>query len=132
MGRDDLRDDPRFASNADRLANREALTALLDEEFSKHPMAHWQQLLAGFVPVAPVYELGDALDNPWLETIGMRTSVMQEDKGSIDILASPIKLDGQRLANRAAPKLGADSEAILEDLGYSQDAISQLRAGGVI
>ncbi len=132
IGRDDLRQDPRFASNADRLANREELTALLDAEFSQQTMAHWQDLLAGFVPVAPVYELGDALDNPWLETIGMRDQVSHPSKGAIDVLASPIKLDGERLPNRLAPELGADSDAILEDLGYSGDEIARLRAGGII
>ncbi len=132
IGRDDLRADPRFASNADRLMNREELTRLLDQEFSKHPMAHWQDLLAGFVPVAPVYELGDALDNPWLRTIGMRDTVEHADRDRIEILASPIKLDGQRLPNRAAPLLGADSDDILVELGYDEDAIAKLRAGGIV
>lgn len=132
IGRDDLRDDPRFASNADRLAQREELTGILDEEFSKQPMAHWQKLLAGFVPVAPVYELADALDNPWLKTIGMRDSVDHPNRKNVQILASPIKLDGKRLPNRAAPLLGADSDAILTDLGYDEDAIAKLRAGGIV
>ncbi|WP_379554271.1 CaiB/BaiF CoA transferase family protein [Qipengyuania sp. DGS5-3] len=132
MGREDLRGDPRFASNADRLAHRGLLTQLLDDEFSKQPMSHWQDLLAGYVPVAPVYELGDALDNPWLETIGMRDSVDHPDRENIQILASPIKLDGKRLPNRAAPLLGADSDAILGDLGYDEAAIAKLRAGGII
>jgi crotonobetainyl-CoA:carnitine CoA-transferase CaiB-like acyl-CoA transferase len=132
MGRDDLRNDPRFATNADRLAHRELLTELLDKEFSRQPMAHWQKLLAGFVPVAPVYELGAALDNPWLRTIGMRDQVSLDDGRAIDVLASPIKLDGSRLPNRAAPMLGADSDAILGDLGYSDDEIAKLRGGGII
>jgi len=132
IGREDLRDDPRFAKNADRLEHRGVLTQLLDEEFSKEPMAHWQELLAGAVPVAPVYELGDALDNPWLRTIGMRDQVGHAEKGSIDVLASPIKLDGDRLPNRAAPELGADSDTILEGLGYSTDDIAKLRSGGII
>jgi len=132
IGRSDLRDDPHFASNADRLSQREELTRLLDEEFSKQPMAYWQELLAGFVPVAPVYELGDALDNPWLETIGMRDSVDHPDRENVQVLASPIKLDGERLPNRAAPLLGADSDSILSDLGYDEDGIAKLRAGGIV
>ncbi|MEE4154791.1 MAG: CoA transferase [Erythrobacter sp.] len=132
MGRKDLHDDPRFATNADRLANRAVLTEVLDEEFSKQPMAHWQDLLAGHVPVAPVYELGAALDNPWLRTIGLRTSVDHPDRPEMQILASPLKFDGQRPLNRAAPLLGADSDAILGDLGYDEAAIAELRKSGVV
>ncbi|MEM7779399.1 MAG: CoA transferase [Pseudomonadota bacterium] len=132
MGRDDLLSDPRFATNADRLENRDVLTELLDAEFSKEPMAHWQELLAGYVPVAPVYTLGDALDNPWLETIGMRTTVEHPDNPELNILANPIRFDGERLPNRAAPFLGADSEAILADLGYDEETIAELRKSGVI
>ena len=132
MGRDDLKTDLRFASNADRLANREALTNLLDEEFQKQPMAYWQDLLAGHVPVAPVYTLGAALDNPWLETIGMRDRVAHPDNPELNILANPLKFNGERLPNRAAPLLGEDSDAILADLGYDEATVENLRKNGVI
>ncbi len=75
-------------------------------------MAHWQDLLAGSVPVAPVYELADALDNPWLREIGMRDSVDHPDRADMQVLASPIRLDGQRLPNRAAPLLGSRQRRI--------------------
>ena len=132
MGRDDLKNDARFASNADRLANRDALTELLDAEFLQKPMAHWQDLLAGFVPVAPVYELGAALDNPWLKEIGLRDEVAHPDNPQLQVLASPLKFDGQRPPNRAAPLLGADREDILAGLGYDADAIEQLHRSGTI
>lgn len=132
IGREDLVDDPRFKTNADRLANRDALTEVLDAHFSAETMAHWQGLLAGSVPVAPVYELGDALDNPWLHTIGMRDSVPHADNPDLQILANPIKFDGQRLPNRAAPLLGEDNDDILSGLGYGDDEISDLRSSGVI
>ena len=132
LGRDDLKDDPRFASNADRLANRETLTRLLDAEFEQKPMAYWQDLLAGYVPVAPVYELGDALDNPWLRETGMRTRVDHPDRGNVEVLANPIKLDGKRLPNRAAPLLGADSDDLLGELGYEAAEIAEMRRQGVV
>ena len=124
--------DPRFATNADRLANRGALTDLLDAEFGREPMAHWQELLAGHVPVAPVYELADALDNPWLDTIGMTGTVDHPAKPKMRVLASPIKLDGQRPPNRPAPMLGADSEAILAEAGYSDADIAALKKAGTV
>jgi len=132
MGRADLKGDPRFASNADRLANRDELTRVLDEEFAAKPMAHWQELLAGHVPVAPVHTLAAALDNPWLEETGMRASVQHPDNPDLKVLANPIRFDGERLPNRAAPLLGADSDAILSDLGYDEMAITELRRNGVI
>jgi crotonobetainyl-CoA:carnitine CoA-transferase CaiB-like acyl-CoA transferase len=48
------------------------------------------------------------------------------------VLASPLKFDGQRPPNRAAPLLGADSDALLAELGYSADEIAALHRSGVI
>ena len=132
IDRVDLAQDPRFATNEDRLANRDVLTALLDAEFQRRPVAHWHGLLAGHVPVAPVHSLADALDNDWLRTTGMRTQVAHPDRAQVEVLASPIKLDGERLPNRAAPLLSADTEAILGELGHDADAIEDLRQAGVV
>lgn len=130
--RPDLAQDPRFATNKDRRANREALTEVLDEIFGEHPMAHWQALLAGHMPIAPVYELGQAMDNPFLRETGLRTTIPHPDREEMEVFASPLKLDGQRPPNRAAPLLGADSEAILGELGYDADAIAELRSRGLV
>ena len=132
IGHSELIADPRFDTPANRLANRAELSGLLDNIFGEHPVAHWQGLLEGHVPVAPVYNLDEALDNPWLETIGMRDQISHPDRPEMDVLSSPIKLDGQRMPNKAGPLLGADSEAILGEIGYDSDAISELRAGGIV
>lgn len=132
IGHPELAKDPRFAANPDRLANRAALTEVLDTIFEAQPMAHWQQLLGAHVPVAPVYGLDQALDNPWLEEIGMRDVVPHPDRAELHVLASPIKLDGQRLPNRAGPLLGADSDSLLAELGYDEDEVTRLRADGIV
>jgi crotonobetainyl-CoA:carnitine CoA-transferase CaiB-like acyl-CoA transferase len=132
IGHPELAADPRFATNPDRLANREALTDLLDRIFEAQPVKHWQALLEGHVPVAPVYGLDQALDNPWLEEIGMRDIVPHPDNPELHVLTSPIKLDGQRLPNRAGPLLGADSDTLLAELGYDEDEVSRLRAAGIV
>jgi crotonobetainyl-CoA:carnitine CoA-transferase CaiB-like acyl-CoA transferase len=132
IGHPELIGDPRFAGPADRLANRTELTVLLDAVFARQPMAHWQGLLEGYVPVAPVYSLDQALDNPWVDSVGMRQRVDHPDRMGIEVLASPIKIDGQRLPARAGPLLGADSEAVLAESGFGADEIAELRQAGVI
>ncbi|WOE75378.1 CaiB/BaiF CoA transferase family protein [Alterisphingorhabdus coralli] len=128
----ELIDDPRFDTPANRLKNRAELTAVLDKVFEQHPMQHWQQLLQGHVPVAPVFALDQALDNPWLKTIGMRETISHKDRQEIDVLSSPIKLNGERLPNKAGPLLGEDSDTILGEIGYDADAIASLRAEGIV
>jgi crotonobetainyl-CoA:carnitine CoA-transferase CaiB-like acyl-CoA transferase len=132
IGRSELADDPRFKTPADRLANRTEMSAVLDAIFATQPVAHWQRLLEGHVPVAPVYELGQALDNPWLDTIGMRDSVIHPDMEEMHVLANPIRLDGARLPSKAGPLLGADSDDVLAEIGYDADKITALRQSGVI
>lgn len=132
IGHPSLKDDARFANNADRLAHRAALTEVLDTIFAEQPIRHWQNLLEGHVPVAPVYELDQAMDNPWLDTIGMRDTVSHPDRPELRVLSSPIKVDGRRLPNRAGPLLGADSDSILQELGYDAPAIAELRQAGVV
>jgi crotonobetainyl-CoA:carnitine CoA-transferase CaiB-like acyl-CoA transferase len=105
---------------------------VLDAIFVTQPTVHWQALLEGHVPVAPVYDLAQAMDNPWLETIGMTDTVSHPDRADLRVLSNPIKLDGQRLPNRAGPLLGADSDTILTELGYDGEAIANLRQSGVI
>jgi len=84
------------------------------------------------MPIAPVYAMDQALDNPWLETIAMRDIVAHPDMSEMHVLSSPIKLNGQRLPNKAGPLLGQDSDAILDEIGYDAGAIAKMRANGVI
>ena len=132
IGHTELAQDARFSTETERLANRAALSDHLDDIFKTQPTAYWQALLEGFVPIAPVYQLDEALDNPWLDTIGMTDTVQHPDREDFRVLASPIRIDGKRLPNRAGPLLGADSNDILADLGYDEGAIADLRAGGII
>jgi crotonobetainyl-CoA:carnitine CoA-transferase CaiB-like acyl-CoA transferase len=53
-------------------------------------------------------------------------------QGPLRVLSNPIKIDGDRLPNRAAPKLGCDTDALLGEIGYSSADISQLRNEGTV
>lgn len=131
IGAPHLKDDPRFATVPARLEHRDDLTAILDGIFLQHSTDHWVAALGGIVPVAPVHGLAQALDSPRIAD--MIDHVPHADRADgIRVLANPIKLDGARLPNRAAPKLGADTDAVLSDAGLAPEEIAQLRADGII
>lgn len=132
IGLPNLPDDARFAANDDRFANREALMAILDERFRTRPTARWVAVLAGRVPVAPVLTLPQALDNPYLAAAGGIQEVGHCERPGLRVLSSPIRLDGERPAAAPGPALGADTDAILRDLGLRDGDIADLRASGVI
>ncbi|MFZ4069005.1 MAG: CaiB/BaiF CoA transferase family protein [Caulobacterales bacterium] len=108
IGRPDLAADARFAATDARFANREALTFALDSHLVQQPTNHWLQVLGGHVPVAPVYDIAEALDSDYVQANGMIETVDHPDSrgGKLRTLASPIKVNGARLKSRRAPKLG--------------------------
>jgi len=124
--RPDLLNHPDYVTIAKRRENRDALTVVLDAVFEQATTADWLQRLQGLLPAAPVYDLPQALDNPYLATIGMVQDVPHPMKADFRALSNPIKLDGQRLENRRAPALGEHSTELLGALGYSADDIARL------
>lgn len=132
IDRADLASDPRFATPADRLANRDALTTVLDAVFQQQSTAYWLGVLQGHMPVSAVNPLDAALDNPFLRETGMLDTVAHPDRPELRVLANPIRLDGERLPNRAGPLLGADTASVLVEAGYSVAEIADLKASGVI
>ncbi|WP_312370940.1 CoA transferase [Stenotrophomonas sp.] len=110
--------EPRFANFASRRDAREELTVLVDAILSTQPSAHWTQLFAGRIPIAPVLDIAQALDNPYVRDVDMLQDV-EHAKGRQRLLRNPIKLDGQRLSGTACPPLNADADALLRELGYN-------------
>jgi crotonobetainyl-CoA:carnitine CoA-transferase CaiB-like acyl-CoA transferase len=113
LGRNDLNADARFSSQAARAGNREALTAALDAEFRKQPTKHWMGVLAGVLPIAPVFDLEEALESPFLRANRMIAHVPHPERPDMRVLSNPIKIDGQRLSQRVCSAPGADNDAVL-------------------
>jgi crotonobetainyl-CoA:carnitine CoA-transferase CaiB-like acyl-CoA transferase len=128
VGRPDLLDHPDYHTAAARRTHRDRLTLVLDEVFMQATTAAWLEKLQGLLPAAPVYDLPQALDNPYLETIGMIQAVPHPLKADFRALSNPIRIDGARLENRRAPALGEHSGEVLGALGYSADEIARLTA----
>ena len=131
IGHPELAQDPRFATMRDRATNRDALTPVLDEIFKQAVTANWLAKLQTHVPVAPVYDLPAALDNPFVEQINMRAKMPHHD-GELEVLRNPIRFDQQRLATTPGRGLGEDNEELLgKELGL-QEQLEDLKARGII
>ncbi len=128
-GRPDLAADPRFTDLTTRRANLPALTAEMDAMFETRTSADWAALLGGRVPFGPVNDVFQALDNPFVAEIGMRDRVAHPDiEGGLQMLAAPIRIDGERMPAKRAPKLGEDTEALLGTSRAFPDDVSPNRA----
>jgi succinate--hydroxymethylglutarate CoA-transferase len=132
MGRPDLLRDPRFADNESRMANRDALTAILEGGFQQKTTADWLAGLQGQVPCAPVLTVAQALDNPFVSEQGKIIGLSHPTRGQVKVLASPFHCPGEEIPLRLAPHLGEATEAILTELGYEATQIAALREAGVI
>ncbi|MDP6259155.1 MAG: CoA transferase [Rhodospirillales bacterium] len=132
IGKPEWIDDPRFNSFAMRLENRDLLTELLDEVLSERDTAEWLEKLEGKVPVAPINDVEQALEAPFVKDHGRIVDVPHDTEGAVRLLASPIRCSDEDIKYRAAPKLGADADDILHAAGYNESRIKKLRKAKVI
>jgi len=109
-----LGEDPRFDTMAARLDNRAALSAEVDRICEARTTQEWTEILAGQVPFAPIYDLRQALDNPFVDAVGMRETVAHPDapNGRLEMLAAPFRINGVRPKGKRAPKMGEAAEDI--------------------
>jgi crotonobetainyl-CoA:carnitine CoA-transferase CaiB-like acyl-CoA transferase len=124
IGRPELALDPRFAAQAPRQANRDALTEIIDHELSQKPTEHWLAKLNGVLPVAPVLDLAQALENPFLVSTGMIRDTPHPAKPDMRTLANPIKINGKRLEQTVCSQLGADNAEYLNNPPASRRVVS--------
>lgn len=121
--RPDLITDARFVDIPTRRRNVAELTQVLDEVFQTRTTDAWMAVLGGKAPFAPVKDLKDALDNPYVAEIAMRDVVEHPDRPEgLHMLASPVRVNGRRMPGVRAPKMG---EHNAELLGDAQDGLGQ-------
>ena len=132
MERTDLRDDARFATFAERYANRDVLIPLLASDFARRTTGDWLERLRGHVPCGPVYSVEEALADEHAIARDMVTGVDHPAFGWLRQVGTPLKMAGVTPVHRRAPRLGEHTDAILGEAGYSAGEIARLRAAGVV
>ena len=131
LGRPEWSVDPEFSTYAARLKNRLQVTQMLDAAFMQKPTTAWLEQLRGKVPVAPVNDIAQALDNPFVKEQERVLDFLYPDGRSIRLLALPVRT-GDPHPVKAAPTMGEHTEALLAELGYDAQRILTLRAAGVV
>ncbi len=127
-GRPELIDDPRFADGTARVRNADALYGLLDDVVIERTTAEWLAFCEeNSIPAAEVVELERIGDDPHFAAVGLFRSEDHPTEGPYRYVRSPIRLDGDVAPLRHhAPRLGADTEEILTELGWDRAAIDEL------
>ena len=135
LGRGDLADDPRFATNAKRVENRDALIPQLAETFRRNTVAHWLDALrAADVPAAPVNNLDRAFAEPPVAEREMIVEYEHPQAGKVRLPGNPIKFSGAGATiSNPAPLLGEHTDAVLGRLlGLSGTEIEALKKSGAV
>ena len=130
-----LIDDPRFATNPDRVEHRDELIPILEKVLVTRTTADWTAYFESVeMPCAPVNSLREAFAQEQLIANGSIVEIAHPIKGAIHVVAAPYKLHDSRLETyNAPPLLGADTESVLiEILGRSKEDVQKLASDGVI
>jgi formyl-CoA transferase len=133
IGRTDLLTDPRFSDPGRLMANMSQLTAILDEVFGAHPMAHWHDVFGGVhVTFGAVRGPDEVINDPQLRANDI--VVPLDGAGHVQsTISSPMQVhDAEKVPARRAPELGEHNEEILQELGFDSKQIDGLLASGAV
>jgi crotonobetainyl-CoA:carnitine CoA-transferase CaiB-like acyl-CoA transferase len=135
MGLEELLDDPRFATNAARVKNRQVLIAKLQEVFLTKAYEEWEELLLTHgIPVGAINTIDQVVEHPQVKARGMIVESDHPVAGTVKIVGVPVKLSETPGAVREpAPLLGQHTDEVLHTyLGMPAAEIAALRQAGVI
>ncbi|RDB42515.1 CoA transferase [Halomonas sp. DQ26W] len=134
VGRPELAEDPRFATNPERVRHRLELVALMVEITLTRSSTEWIALLSEIsVPCGPIQNIAQVFEDPQVRAREMKIE-LETEHGLVPGVANPIKYSRTRLEYRKAPPaLGADTDAVLAQLlGKAPEEIDTLRRRGVL
>lgn len=131
---EELIDDPRFLHNRDRVANRDALAALLQTKLARRNSdCVIRQLRAAAVPVAPVADIQTLVSSEQLQALRLLKPLPNEDVPELQLVQPALRFDQKRPSwQQPPPRLGADGRKLLARAGYNAHEIDALHRGGVV
>jgi formyl-CoA transferase len=134
MGKPELATDPRYATPEARLPRLDEVWAIVESWTQQHDKYEVMRLLnEADVPCGPIMSMKDLMNDGSLHKRGILVDVPHPTRGSFLTVGCPVKLSDSPVKVTASPLLGEHTDKILaKDLGYSKNAIKQLRAAGAI
>jgi CoA:oxalate CoA-transferase len=135
MGREDLRDDPRYSSPAARVENRDLVDATIESWSKTLPrMEIFAIAKERRIPLAPVREVDEVMHDRHMHERGYLDDIEHDEIGAITVPTSPLRFHGaDRRVTTPSPKLGQHNEEIYGGwLGLSADELAELKKANVI
>jgi crotonobetainyl-CoA:carnitine CoA-transferase CaiB-like acyl-CoA transferase len=129
-----LAKDEQFATNPMRVKNRDELRRRILERFQTRTAAEWEGLLkAQSIPCSRIQNVADLVKEEQLHALGLMTAYPHPMIPDLRLIDSPVSINGVRTAQQNPPPLlGEHTDAILAELGYSDEAVTKLRQRKII
>jgi glutaryl-CoA transferase len=134
LGDEALRTDPRFVTNADRLANRAELAERIEASLATAATSEWvARFEAAAIACGPIHEFDQVFEDPQVRHLGLATEMEQPGYGRVGMLDFPFKASARpAAAHRPAPRLGQHTADVLAELGLEPAEIERLATVGAI
>jgi formyl-CoA transferase len=125
---ENLTNDARFATNADRVANREALTTDLASVFAEQPRATWlRRLGAAGVPCGPINSISEVFADEQVRALGLVEEIAHPSAGTVRLVKPPFELDRSPAeTGRHPPLRGEHTSEVLRELGYTEEEVQSI------
>ncbi|MEU8639982.1 formyl-CoA transferase [Amycolatopsis sp. NPDC048633] len=133
IGKEELADDPAWATPEVRLSKLDKMFALVEEWTEKH--TKWEvmeKLNAHSIPCGPILSTKELIEDETLEELGSVVEVAHPERGSFKTVGCPLKLSDSPVEIERSPLLGEHNDEVLAELGYSETELEKFRAAGVI
>jgi crotonobetainyl-CoA:carnitine CoA-transferase CaiB-like acyl-CoA transferase len=131
---DTLLNDPRFATNSDRLTHRAELIPLLQAILEQKEAAHWLEAFrAAQIPSGPINSVPEALSHPQIVERGFIVEMEHPLAGLVKSLGNPVRFGDTPVSfRRPPPTLGEHTAGILAGMGFTVEEIEEFKAQGVV